>query len=70
MIKSEVWTDYHKAGITPMRPYVPGEDLSSISIASELVPCQGGMIARDPLHPADQWYIAHDYFACNYKVAP
>lgn len=29
-----------------------------------------GMVARNPNNPADQWYIAPDYFAKNYALSP
>jgi hypothetical protein len=53
-----------------MRPYEPGEELSSISVSKEDHPKAGGMIARNPANHADQWYINPEYFAKNFEVIP
>ena len=50
-----------------MRPYVPGEDLSGISLSPIDTPELGGMIAMDPLEPSDQWYITKEFFDANYE---
>ncbi|MCK4782765.1 MAG: hypothetical protein KAV87_03365 [Desulfobacteraceae bacterium] len=48
-----------------MRPYIPGEDLSNISIAEVDIPELGGMVARNPKNHKDQWYVAKQYFEDN-----
>lgn len=58
---------YRKRGITPMRPYVPGEDLTGVSISSQDTPSSGGVIAQNPDNPKDRWYIAKEYFEKNYE---
>jgi hypothetical protein len=58
--------EYRKSGITLMRPYEPGEDLSGVSVSDEDEPQQGGMIARNPANPDDKWYVAKEYFEENY----
>jgi hypothetical protein len=65
------WKPYRKAGITEMRRYVPGEDLTGVSVNKRdydegLV---GGMIARDPENPGDRWFVANEYFVNNYVEA-
>lgn len=63
------WSQFRKKGLTEMRPYVPGEDLSGISVSAEDTPGEGGMIARNPRNHSDQWYVAAKYFRDNYEPA-
>jgi hypothetical protein len=56
---------YARIGLTEMRPYVPGEDLSEIAVNKEDMPSSGGMIARDPGNHKDQWYVNEKYFKAN-----
>jgi len=63
------WKRYRKRGTTEMRPYVPGEDLSDISVNKEDTPEEGGMIARNSDNHEDQWYVAKAYFAAHYEAA-
>lgn len=63
------WTNYRKAGITPMRPYVEGEDMAGISVNKEDTTEVGGMIAHNPENCEDQWYVAAKYFQDNYIQA-
>jgi len=48
-----------------MRPYIPGEDMSQVSVATVDTPGEGGMIARNPKDHKDQWYVAKKYFKEN-----
>ncbi|MEW8522541.1 MAG: hypothetical protein AB2552_05760 [Candidatus Thiodiazotropha endolucinida] len=59
---------YRKKGVQPMRPYVPGEDLTGISVSDEDTPEEGGMIAMNPDNPDDQWYVAKDFFEAKYEL--
>jgi hypothetical protein len=61
---------YRKKNQTPLREYVPGEDLSGISVNKEDTPEEGGMIARNPNNHEDQWYVAKKYFEDNYELVP
>ena len=61
------FTQYRKKGVAEMRPYVPGENLTSISVNKEDTPEQGGMIARNPDNFEDQWYVAKAFFEKNYE---
>lgn len=61
-----MWNKYYKTAIQEMRPYVPGEDMTCISVSPEDVPEDGGMIARNKDNHADQWYVAKDFFRRNY----
>ena len=65
----EGYKDYRKKNVQPMRPYVPGEDMSGVSVSPEDTPEEGGMIACNPANPADKWYVAKDFFAANYVEA-
>ena len=56
---------YIRKGHSEMRPYVPGEDLSTVSVAAVDMPTLGGMIARNPKDHKDQWYVAGKYFREN-----
>ena len=60
---------YAIKGYSEMRPYVPGEDLSDISVADVDTPEIGGMIARNPKNHQNQWYVAKQYFEDNLELA-
>ena len=61
---------YRRTGLSEMRPYVKGEDLSGVSVSSEDHPEDDmGMIARNPKNHADQWYVARKYFEDNLEPA-
>lgn len=59
---------YQRKGLSEMRPYIHGEDLSKVSISKEDVPEEGGMIARNPKNHEDQWYVAKKYFEENLEL--
>ena len=60
------WKQYKRKGLSEMRPYVIGEDLSNISVANGQVPhIDMGMIARNPLDHSDMWYVTRKYFNDN-----
>lgn len=64
------FTHYRRTNIAEMRPWVPGEDMSSISVSSPDAkagsPKAGDMIARNPENHADQWLVSEAYFAANF----
>ena len=60
-----MWKQYKRKGLSEMRPYVVGEDLSDISVSKEDTPKEGDMIARNPNNHADQWLVAKEYFEEN-----
>lgn len=64
-----MFQNYVKKAVQPMRPYVPGEDLTNISVSAEDTPEEGGMIAQNPKNPNDQWYVAKQFFLDNYEPA-
>jgi len=65
------WTQYRRKGVSEMRPYRPGEDLTHISISeADQPPVPGGMIARNPQNHADQWYVDLQYFKDNFEAGP
>jgi hypothetical protein len=57
--------EYVRKGVTSMRKYVPGEDLSLISVSPQDIPSLGGMVAVNAKNPKDQWYVAQAYFEEN-----
>lgn len=64
------WKQYKRKGLSEMRPYILGEDLTNISVAAvDDPPTDMGMIARNPKNHADQWYVARKYFEDNLELA-
>lgn len=64
------WKQYKRKGLSEMRPYVKGEDLTNISVSKEDDPENDmGMVARNPENHADQWYVARAYFDANLEPA-
>ena len=59
--------EFRKSQTQFMRPYIPGEDLSEVSVSAEDTPEEGGMIAINRDNPKDKWYIAKDFFEKNYE---
>lgn len=60
------WMLYKRINRATMRPYIPGEDLSGVSVSPTDEPKEGGMIARNPNNHTDQWYVAEQYFKDNF----
>lgn len=67
---------YRRNGIAEMRPCIPGEDLTGISVSgvdrdkvTGALP-EGSMIARNPKDHKDQWLAAGKYFRENFDTAP
>lgn len=58
--------NYRKTAIQPMRPYIPGEDLTGISVSDQDTPAEGGMIAVNPDNADDKWYVAEEFYKANY----
>ena len=64
------WKQYKRKGLSEMRSYIPGEDLTEISVSPEDNPEKDlGMVARNPENHADQWYVAKAYFEANLEPA-
>jgi hypothetical protein len=61
--------NYRKKSIQPMRPYIPGEDLTGVSVSLADTPEYGGMIAVNPANQNDRWYVAKAFFQENYELA-
>jgi hypothetical protein len=61
--------NYRKKSIQPMRPYIPGEDLTGVSVSAADTPEDGGMIAVNPANQNDRWYVAKAFFQENYELA-
>jgi hypothetical protein len=67
------WKKYKRKGLSEMRPYVEGEELSRVSISAadrdNGSPKIGDMIARNPVNHDDQWLVAKKYFEDNLEPA-
>jgi len=67
------WKQYKRKGLSEMRPYIAGEDVSHVSISEpdkqNGSPREGDMIARNPKSHADQWLVAKKYFEDNLEPA-
>ncbi len=60
---------YERKGLSLMRPYVFGEDMSGISVSPADDPeTDMGMVAINEKNPKDQWYVARKYFEENLKL--
>jgi len=63
------WKRYKRKGLSEMRPYILGEDMSNISISdvdyTNGSPKAGDMIARNPKNHEDKWLVAKQYFEDN-----
>jgi predicted Fe-Mo cluster-binding NifX family protein len=66
------FTRYRRKQIAELRPYVEGEDMSTVSIAQVDAeagsPKAGDMIARNPKNHQDQWLVARQYFEDNFEA--
>lgn len=60
---------YIRKGFSEMRPYIPGEDMSNISVSNVDLLEEGGMIGRNSKNHKDQWYVAKQYFEDNFELA-
>lgn len=69
----EEWKQYRRKGLSEMRPYKQGEDISGVSVSDadrqNGSPKIGDMIARNPKNHADQWLVAQKYFEENLEPA-
>lgn len=64
------WKQYKRKGLSEMRHYKSGEDLSKISVADVDDPENDmGMVARNPENHDDKWYVARKYFEDNLEPA-
>lgn len=69
------WNIHNRKPIPAMmRKYVPGEDLTGVSVGDDDKangsPTEGDMIARDPINPSDMWLVNAAYFADNFYPDP
>lgn len=69
VIDITAFKSYVRKGVSLLRPYVPGEDMTDISVSPQDTPALGGMIAINPKNNADQWYVAEKYFKDNLEEA-
>jgi hypothetical protein len=63
---------YRRKSLAEIRPYVPGEDMTGISVATvdsaNGSPKSGDMVARNPDNHNDQWLLAKRYFEDNFEL--
>lgn len=64
---SDDWNTYYKTQPTEMRSYIPGEDLTGVSVEPGYTPKEGDMIARDPKKPTSFWLVSEEFFEANYE---
>lgn len=65
--KLSVWAEYKKPAVQLMRPYVPGEDKSKISIPVGVLPVLGDMVAKSSTDESDVWLIKKEFFDAHYE---
>jgi hypothetical protein len=69
--KQPTFARYQRKQIAELRPYVPGELLSRVSISeadkAAGSPLPGDMIARNPKNHDDQWLVSKAYFRDNFE---
>lgn len=58
--------EYRKVGTQEMRPYIPGEDMTGVSVSEEDTLEIGGMIAIGSDNGA-RWYVSKQFFELNYE---
>lgn len=67
------WQQYKRKGLSEMRPWKSGDDMTGISVSEpdkfNGSPKPGDMIARNPKNHADQWLVAAKYFEDNLEPA-
>ena len=65
------WTRYRRTNVAEMTPWIPGMDMTCISVAEIAKqngsPKQGDMIARNPNCHEDKWLVAAEYFQENFE---
>lgn len=65
-----VYRRYRRTQVAEMADWVPGFDMSNVSVSSEDAkhgsPKQGDKIARNPANHDDRWLVAADYFVANF----
>lgn len=61
------YKNYRKKTIQQMRPYIPGEDLTGVSVSKEDTPELGGMIAIGADNQA-LWYVSKRFYEENYEL--
>lgn len=61
--------NYRRKNVQLMRPYVPGEDITGISVNKEDTPEEGGMVAVNLNNPEGKWYVGKAFFEENYEEA-
>ena len=66
------FTQYSRITIVEMRPYVVGEDMTSIYVDAALAehghPKEGDMIARNPRDRDEMWLMTKENFSANFET--
>ncbi len=67
------WKKYKRKGLSEMRPYNIGDDMTGVSVSDadkqNGSPKVGDMIARNPKNHDDKWLVAEKYFNDNLELA-
>lgn len=61
-----MWQKYRKTILQEMRDYIPGEDLTGVSVAPGETPKEGGKIAKD--QQGSRWYVSPEFMSENYEL--
>lgn len=65
---------YRRKNLSEMRPYIPGEDLSGVSInevdRAAGSPKKGDWIARNIARHSERWLVSKAFFADNFEPEP
>ena len=63
------WQPHYKTAVQWLRPYIPGEDMTGISVQDGDTPEEGGWIGMNPHNIKDRWYVSKEYYEINYQKA-
>jgi len=64
----EDFVDYFRIQNVEARPYVPGEDVSAVTMSESYTPQEGDMIARNPRDRDVLFLIPRDVFVTTYET--
>jgi hypothetical protein len=64
----EDFVDYYRIQNVEARPYVPGEDVSAVTMSESYTPQEGDMIARNPRDRDTLFLIPKDVFVTTYET--
>jgi hypothetical protein len=69
-MSEQIWTQHYQPESQEMRPYVPGEDLTGITVSDGDSTEGGGWIARNKDDDSDRWFVPTLFYDANYSAIP